>query len=90
MHNDSFFFKWIIMGCMVLASLDWWPQHCVSMPSRYGSFFGGGGWGFWWVFERKQSWQMLRSQWDLNVPRMRFLLLQIQERGFYFREGFVV
>lgn len=52
--------------------------------------FWGGGWGFWWVFERKQSWQMLRSQWDLNVPRMRFLLLQIQERGFYFREGFVV
>lgn len=48
------------------------------------------GWGFWWVFERKKSWQLFRNQWVLNVSRMHFLFLHPQDRGFYFREGFVV
>lgn len=89
MHDDSFVFKWIIMGCVVLVCLDWWPQHWVSVLPIYGRVYGGAG-VFWWVFERKQSWQMLRNQRVFNVPRMHFLFLQLQERGFYFREGFVV
>lgn len=36
------------------------------------------GWGFWEVFEREQSWQMLRNEWFLNLHRMQhFLFLQI-------------
>lgn len=46
-------------------------HHCLQ---NMGSFVEG--LGFWWVFERELSCQMLRNQWVFNLYRMHFLFLQ--------------
>lgn len=72
------------MGCMVLVSGVVAMALGLTAANIWEPLWRGWDLG---RFEREQSWQMLSKQWFLNLPRMQFLFLEKQERGFYFREG---